>query len=135
MKLGNLIDAFQPAEGPPPQTLGAFIRWCLSGAGPMLVLAAVCSALAGGMEAGTAFILGVVIDTAIASGPEGFFGANLGTIVAALAFFLLVRPVLFGLSAATNAIIVQPNVSPLVLSRINRWTLGQSVRFFDDDFA
>lgn len=135
MKLGNLIDAFQPAEGPPPQTLGAFIRWCLSGAGPMLVVAAVCSALAGGMEAGTAFILGVVIDTAIASGPEGFFGANLGTIVAALAFFLLVRPVLFGLSAATNAIIVQPNVSPLVLSRINRWTLGQSVRFFDDDFA
>ncbi|WP_417838133.1 ABC transporter ATP-binding protein [Tritonibacter scottomollicae] len=135
MKLGNLIDAFQPAEGPPPQTLGAFIRWCLSGAGPMLVLAAVCSALAGGMEAGTAFILGVVIDTAIASGPEGFFGANLGTIVAALAFFLLVRPVLFGLSAATNAVIVQPNVSPLVLSRINRWTLGQSVRFFDDDFA
>lgn len=135
MKLGNLIDAFQPAEGPPPQTLGAFIRWCLSGAGPMLALAAVCSALAGGMEAGTAFILGVVIDTAIASGPEGFFGANLGTIVAALAFFLLVRPVLFGLSAATNAIIVQPNVSPLVLSRINRWTLGQSVRFFDDDFA
>jgi ATP-binding cassette subfamily B protein len=135
MKLGNLIDAFQPANGPPPQTLVAFLRWCLSGAWPMLAIAAICSALAGGMEAGTAFILGKVIDTAIASGPEGFFGANIGVILAALAFFLLLRPLLFGLSAATNAIILQPNVNPLVLSRLNRWTLGQSVRFFDDDFA
>lgn len=135
MKLGNLIDAFQPADGPPPQTLGAFLRWCLSGAWLMLGVAALCSALAGGLEAGTAYILGKVIDTAVASGPEGFFGANIAIIFAALAFFLLVRPVLFGLSAATNAIILQPNVSPLVLSRLNRWTLGQSVRFFDDDFA
>ncbi|WP_413220317.1 ABC transporter ATP-binding protein [Tritonibacter mobilis] len=135
MKLGNLIDAFQPADGPPPQTLGAFLRWCLSGAWMMLGVAAICSALAGGLEAGTAYILGKVIDTAVASGPEGFFGANIAIIFAALAFFLLVRPVLFGLSAATNAIILQPNVNPLVLSRLNRWTLGQSVRFFDDDFA
>ncbi len=135
MKLGNLIDAFQPADGPPPQTLGAFLRWCLSGAWLMLGVAAICSALAGGLEAGTAYILGKVIDTAVASGPEGFFGANIAIIFAALAFFLLVRPLLFGLSAATNAIILQPNVNPLVLSRLNRWTLGQSVRFFDDDFA
>ncbi|MCG7623785.1 ABC transporter ATP-binding protein [Epibacterium sp. Ofav1-8] len=135
MKLGNLIDAFQPADGPPPQTLRAFMRWCLSGAWPILLVAAVCSALAGGMEAGTAYILGLVIDTAIASGPEGFFATNTVVIVAALAFFILVRPLLFGLSAASNGIIVQPNVSPLVLSRLNRWTLGQSVRFFDDDFA
>ena len=42
---------------------------------------------------------------------------------------------LFGLSSATNSIIVQPNVNPLVLSRLHRWTLGQSVGFFDDDFA
>ncbi|OIQ33154.1 MAG: multidrug ABC transporter ATP-binding protein [Alphaproteobacteria bacterium MedPE-SWcel] len=135
MRLGNLINAFQPAEGPPPQTLGPFMRWCLSGAWPMLVLAAVFSAVAGGMEAGTAYILGLVIDTALESGPEGFFRENVATILGALAFFLLVRPVLFGLSAASNAIIIQPNVSPLVLSRLNRWTLGQSVRFFDDDFA
>jgi len=98
MKLGNLIDAFQPADGPPPQTLGAFLRWCLSGAWMMLGVAAICSALAGGLEAGTAYILGKVIDTAVASGPEGFFGANIAIIFAALAFFLLVRPVLFGLS-------------------------------------
>ncbi|WP_264211814.1 ABC transporter ATP-binding protein [Leisingera thetidis] len=136
MNIGNLIDAFRPAEGPPPQQLGAFLRWCLAGAWPMLLLAAAFSALAGGMEAGTAFILGLVIDTAIASGPEQFFAAgNVAVIALALGFFLFVRPVLFGLSAASNSIIVGPNVNPLVLSRLNRWTLGQSVRFFDEDFA
>ncbi|UWQ62509.1 ABC transporter ATP-binding protein/permease [Leisingera caerulea] len=136
MNIGNLIDAFRPAEGPPPQRLGSFLRWCLAGAWPMLLLAAAFSALAGGMEAGTAFILGMVIDTAISSGPEQFFSAgNVAVIALALGFFLIVRPVLFGLSAASNAIVVQPNVNPLVLSRLNRWTLGQSVRFFDDDFA
>ncbi|MBO9443141.1 ABC transporter ATP-binding protein [Phaeobacter italicus] len=136
MKFGNLIDAFQPAKGPPPDRLGSFLRWCLSGAWPMLALAALFSALAGAMEAGTAYILGMVIDTAIASGPDSFFStANLLAIVGALGFFLVLRPILFGLSAASNAIIVQPNVNPLVLSRLNRWTMGQSVRFFDDDFA
>lgn len=136
MNIGNLIDAFRPADGPPPRQLGGFLRWCLSGAWPMLWLAAGFSALAGAMEAGTAYILGLVIDTAIASGPERFFSAeNLAVIAVALAFFLLLRPVLFGLSAASNAIIVGPNVNPLVLSRLNRWTLGQSVRFFDEDFA
>ncbi|WP_281709083.1 ABC transporter ATP-binding protein [Phaeobacter italicus] len=136
MKFGNLIDAFQPAKGPPPDRLGGFLRWCLSGAWPMLALAALFSALAGAMEAGTAYILGMVIDTAIASGSDSFFStANLLAIVGALGFFLVLRPILFGLSAASNAIIVQPNVNPLVLSRLNRWTMGQSVRFFDDDFA
>ena len=136
MKIGYLIDAFRPAEGPPPQTLGAFMRWCIKGAGPMLVVAIVFSALAGGMEAGTAYILGLVIDTAISSGPDEFFApGNMAVVFGALAFFLLIRPVLFGLSAAGNAIIVGPNIGPMVNARLNRWTLGQSVTFFDDDFA
>ncbi|GGX40001.1 multidrug ABC transporter ATPase [Tateyamaria omphalii] len=81
-------------------------------------------------------ILGMVIDATVQLGPDGFFSvSNIGLLAGALAFFLVARPILFGLSAATNAIIVQPNVNPLVLSRLHRWTLGQSVTFFDDDFA
>jgi ATP-binding cassette subfamily B protein len=136
MKPENLIDAFAPAEGPPPQRLGAFLGWCLSGAWPVLMLAAVLSGLAGAMETVTAFILGTVIDSALAVGPEAFFSvSNIGLIAGALVFFLMVRPILFGLSSASNSIVVAPNVNPMVLSRLNRWTLGQSVTFFDDDFA
>ena len=136
MNIGDWIDPFTPAEGPPPQTLGAFLRWGLAGAWPVLLLAAFLSAAAGAMEAGTALILGLVIDAAIGSGAETFFdGRNLALIIGAVAFFLIARPLLFGLSSASNAIMVQPNVNPLVLSRLHRWTLGQNVGFFDDDFA
>ena len=136
MKIESWIRPFDHAEGPPPETLWPFMRWCLSGAWPALWLAALCSALAGVLEAGTALILGWVIDATVELGPDGFFSiSNIGLVLGALAFFLIARPILFGLSSATNSIIVQPNVNPLVLSRLHRWTLGQSVGFFDDDFA
>jgi ATP-binding cassette subfamily B protein len=136
MNIGNWINAFRPADGPPPQTLGAFMRWCLSGAWPALWFAAAISALAGVLEAGTALILGWVIDAAVISGPDTFFdGRNTVMIILAVGFFLIARPLFFGLSAGANAIIVQPNVNPLVLSRLHRWSLGQNVTFFDDDFA
>lgn len=136
MSLDDWIDPFQSSDGPPPQTLGAFMRWCLAGAWPVLWLAAFLSAAAGAMEAGTAWILGAVIDATVSAGPEQFFdGSNLALIIGAVAFFLLARPLLFAMSAASNAILVQPNVNPLVLSRLHRWTLGQNVTFFDDDFA
>ena len=112
------------------------MRWCLSGAWPVLWLAAFLSAAAGAMEAGTAWILGRVIDATVSAGPERFFeGSSLALVLGAVAFFLVARPVLFGLSSASNAIMVQPNVNPLVLSRLHRWTLGQNVNFFEDDFA
>jgi ATP-binding cassette subfamily B protein len=50
-------------------------------------------------------------------------------------FMVVLRPVAFGLSAASNSIVVQPNVLPLVLSRLHRWTMGHAVTFFDNDFA
>ncbi|MDG1420781.1 MAG: ABC transporter ATP-binding protein [Tateyamaria sp.] len=136
MNISNWIDAFRHADGPPPQTLWAFMRWCLSGAWPALWLAAFFSAAAGALEAGTALILGRVIDATVTLGPDGFFAVeNIGLIVGSVAFFLIARPVFFGLSSGSNSIIVMPNVNPLVLSRLNRWTLGQAVTFFDDDFA
>ena len=135
MNIRNLIDAFQHAEGPPPRTLSAFFRWALSGSWPVLSVAAFLSALAGSLEVITALILGMVIDSAINSGPSAFFSENMALILGFVAFFILLRPIFFGLSAASNSIVVGPNVNPLVLSRLHRWSMGQAVTFFDDDFA
>lgn len=135
-RIEEWIDAFRRADGPPPQTLGGFMRWCLSGSWPALWLATCLSALAGAMEAVTAYVLGAIIDSTASSAPETYFtGENLALVLVSLAFFVLVRPLFFGLSSAANSIIVGPNLNPLVLSRLHRWTLGQSVGFFDDDFA
>jgi ATP-binding cassette subfamily B protein len=134
-RLGSLIDAFAPAEGPPPQRLWPFMRWSLAGSWPMLWAAGLLSGLAGASEVISALILGRVVDAAVASGPETFLADHWTLILWFLAFYLVLRPLAFGISSASNSIIVGPNVLPLVLSRLHRWTLGQAVTFFDNDFA
>jgi ATP-binding cassette subfamily B protein len=135
-QIENWIEPFQAAEGPPPRSLWAFISWCLSGSWLVLILAAALSAGAGAMEAGTAYILGLVIDAVVGAGPESFFSTeNIMMVSLAIGFFVIARPVMFALSSGANHIVVMPNVSTLVQSRLHRWSLGQSVSFFDDDFA
>ncbi len=135
LRLGDTIDAFKPADGNPPQALWPFMDWCLRGSWPMLWVAGILSGIAGATEVVSAIVLGWVIDAAIASGPERFFTDHLGLLVGFVVFYLVLRPLSFGISAASNSIIVGPNVMPLVLSRLHRWTLGQAVTFFDNDFA
>ncbi|ARJ68733.1 ABC transporter ATP-binding protein [Paracoccus contaminans] len=130
----RMIDAFRPAEGPPPRTLMAFFRWALSGAWPGLGVAALASALSGAAEVASATLLGRVVD-AVAGTGGGAGGPSLMLVAAFALFFLLVRPAILGLSSATSNVIIGPNVLPLVLSRLHRWTMGQSVTFFDNDFA
>jgi len=135
MRWANLIDAFAPAESPPPRTLLAFFRWCLSGAGPVLWLAAVISVLAGIVEVLAALMLGWVIDAALASDAQNVFSDAAGLLIAATVFFVIFRPLLLYASSYSQTIMLQPNLMNLVLSRLHRYTLGQSVQFFDDDFA
>ncbi|WP_068116116.1 ABC transporter ATP-binding protein [Tropicimonas marinistellae] len=135
MKLPDLIDAFARADGPPPRRLLPFMFWCLRGSLPVMLAAGLLSSIVGTMEVFSALLLGRIIDTALETGPADFFSGNLPLLIAAVAFFVLFRPVAFGASAAANAMVVQPNVMPLVLSRLHRWTMGQSVTFFDNDFA
>ncbi|NND22537.1 MAG: ABC transporter ATP-binding protein [Silicimonas sp.] len=134
-RAGNLINSLRPADGPPPTTLIAFFRWALAGSFPVLGIAAALSAAAGTVEVFTALLLGQVIDAALTAGPEGFFPDHLLMIGGVLAFFLVLRPLFMGLSAMANTVVVQPNVNPMVLSRLHRWTLGQPITFFDNDFA
>ncbi len=131
----DLIDAFARADGPPPDRLTGFMAWALRGAFPAISIALVISILVGMTEVGAAALVGWLIDFAQDRGPEGLFAESWPWLLAAAIFFLVLRPGLMGLSAAMNALTLGPNLYPLVLSRLNRHTLGQSLSFFDDDFA
>jgi ATP-binding cassette subfamily B protein len=87
------------------------------------------------MEVVSALFLGWVIDAALSSGTDVFFTQHFWLLLGFVGFYLILRPLAFAASAASNSIIVGPNVLPLVLSRLHRWTLGQAVTFFDNDFA
>uniref|UniRef100_UPI0035B28873 ABC transporter ATP-binding protein n=1 Tax=Paenirhodobacter enshiensis TaxID=1105367 RepID=UPI0035B28873 len=128
-------DAFRPADGPPPQRLGAFMRWCVRGMWPALWLAGALSALAGCMEVVSAWLLGRVIDGVLATPAERVFAENSWLIAAFVLFYMVLRPGAFGLSSWASNLLINPNVMPLVLSRLHRWTMGQAVTFFDNDFA
>ena len=111
------------------------MAWALKGSFPAIWLSLAVSVLVGLSDVAAAFIVGWVIDVAQAHGVEKVFAEGWHWLLAGTLFFLLARPVIMGLSAALNALTIMPNVYPLVLSRLNHHTLGQSLSFFDDDFA
>ena len=131
-RLGGLIDSQQEADGPPPQTLARFFRWALSGAWPVIFLAGLISALAGATEVLTMYLLGRVVDVASSTAP---IGDSIGLFALAIVLLMVLRPVLFGVSASFQSVVIGPNLFTLVVGRLHRWTLGQAVTFFDNDFA
>ena len=135
MKPETWIDPLQEADGPPPRTLMAYMHWSLKGSYKVTGVAAFVSALAGLLEALTALMLGLVIDAALAGSPEGFFSGNLLLLTGVLLFFLVLRPIILGISGMMQAVVVGPALINLTLSRVFRHSLGHSVSFFDDDFA
>ncbi|MEM8752311.1 MAG: ABC transporter transmembrane domain-containing protein, partial [Pseudomonadota bacterium] len=133
---GGLVRPFASAEGAPPRALGRFVRWALSGAWPAVAAATFMGAMVGVLESLGALMIGWVIDQAVAAGdPAAYFADNALLLFGAALFFVALRPAAMALSAALNAISLGPNVFPLVVARLARHTLGQSLRFFDDDFA
>lgn len=131
----RMIDAFRPAHGAPPARLLPFMRWCLSGAWGGLAVAGVASAAGGVADVVSAMLLGALVDAVTSSTPASLFPDHGGLIAGFVLFFLVLRPLVYGLSTASSNVIIGPNVLPLVLSRLHRWTMGHSVTFFDRDFA
>ena len=130
----SLIDAFEPADGSPPQNLGSFFRWSLKGSEKAIAVGVVTNAILGLSELVAAVFTGWAIDRALAVG-QGDIRALVPLFLVAFVFFMLARPVIFVASSAVANILLGPNLFPLVLSRLNRHTLGQSLRFFENDFA
>jgi len=132
--LADTIEPFRRAEGPPPKTLGAFMRWSLEGAWTQIWIAVAASITVGITTVLGFWLIGWLIDAAQAHGP-GFL-ADRGWAVAGFAlFYVLIWPLSLVLNAAFNSVTLGPNLYALVLSRMNRHTLGQSLSFFDNDFA
>ena len=130
----RLFDPDAPGDGPPPRATGAFARWMLAGAWPSILLLGATSLLVGLSEAVAAWLIGWLVDAA-AAGAEAFFAANgLGLALMAL-FFAVVRPGLMILSSALSSRSLQPGLFHLGVWRLHRHTLGQSLRFFEDDYS
>ncbi len=134
-QLSELIDSFAPADGPPPNRLVPFMHWAFSGSFKYIGVGAIFSTFGGAIEVASALILGLVIDAALAGDPSAFFSQNVGLMLGVAAFFMLLRPVILGASGVLQSVVVAPALMNQIMTRLHRHTLGQSVSFFDDDFA
>lgn len=133
--LGPNIPAFDPADGPPPPKTWPFFRWAVRGAWRGIIWAAFWSVLVGSLEAISATLLGRIID-AVAATSAARMAQDLWPLFAIFAvYYLIIRPIIFGMNTAAASIRLEPNLFPLILSRMHRWTMGQAVTFFDNDFA
>ncbi len=135
MWLKKLINPYARVSAGPPSQLLKFYIWCNKGAFPLIAVGCIVSMAAGALEAYTALLLGLVIDSALASERRLMFSEHGLLLLITFVFFLIVRPVVFGLGSMISSTLVTPNVTAQVLSRLHRHTLEQSVSFFDDDFA
>lgn len=133
--IAGFIKPFEPAKGPPPQEILPFMRWALRGAERAILIAFAITFVTGISELVAARFTGWVIDqTAIAE--QGAFWATFWpVVVVGVAFFLVIRPLIFVMDAGVTSILLGPNLYPMVLARLNQHTLGHSMQFFENDFA
>ena len=132
----RLIDPYQPSDGPPPRTLVAFGRWALGGAGWPILALVVMSVAAGVSEAAAAWLVGWVVDLAAsAADPATFFADNSWNLVLVAGFFLVLRPVLLSFNGGLMSRTMMPSLWTMTVLRLHRHVLGQSMTFFEDDFA
>jgi ATP-binding cassette subfamily B protein len=133
--LGPEIPPFARADQPPPRTPYAFFKWALRGAWWGIAWATFWSVMVGALDVITATLLGVIVDTFITANPATALQDHAWLLAIFAAYFLLLRPFLFGMNTAAASIRLEPNIFPLILSRLHRYTMGQAVTFFDNDFA
>ena len=133
-RMADRIDHFAVADGPPPRSLWPFMRWSLKGTEREMRLAFLASASSGISTVILYALIGWLIDTAQDVGP-GYWVSH-GWQFALFAFAsLVVWPATLVANAAFNSVTLGPNLFALEISRINRHTLGQSLSYFDNDFA
>ena len=135
MNPANWINHKEKAKGRPPSSVLSFFYWALRGSFPVLILSGLVSIITGLIEVSAVVLLGLLIDAALASTVDNPISNQVLLLALGLSFFLIIRPLVFGAFSYTQTVIVSPNIFNLILSRLHRWTLGQSVTFFENDFA
>lgn len=134
-RLSKMLAPYAEADGPPPGEFWPFARWALQGAAPAMLGATVIITIAALTEVLSAWLTGWAIDVAEHAEPGSFWAPFWPVILACALFFLVMRPVVFAADAGVTSVLLAPHLFPLVLSRVHRHTLGQSMRFFENDFA
>lgn len=132
----NRIDPFADmSNGTPPGTVLGYVRMQLAPYRRWLPLIALVGLLTALMESGLIFYSGRLIDLMTNSGPAAFWDQHRTEVLLALFVILLIRPALVTLNHLLLEQTLSSNLQEQVRWRAHKHLLGQSVGFFQNDFA
>ena len=133
----NLVDPYQDydADAPPPRKLWPFLMVFLRPFRKVAILITLFTAVVAGMEIALIWYGGRIVDLLAEAGPGAVFEQH-GVELAVVAFLIVVaRPLIGFIDVAFINQSLMPNIGTLVRWRAHRRVLGQSVGFFNEDFA
>ncbi len=132
----NLVNPFAPhAAQTPPDKLWPYVLSQLQGHRKVLPWVALAGVIVALMETGLIFYFGRVIDLMKDSGPAAFWAEHGTELIVAGLVILIARPLFIGLDHLFLEQTLASNLTEQTRWRAHKHLLGQSMSFFQNDFA
>ena len=133
----KLVDPYQPYPicNAPPRRLWPFLRDYLAPFKKIFWVLACFSVLVAAIEILMIWYLGRLITMLSDTTPAEFWATHKIELVLVAVFILTFRPLIQGINTLLQNNSMLPNVGTLVRYRAHKHVLGQSVSWFDNDFA
>lgn len=132
----NLIDPFRPSsDETPPTTLWPYLKSQYDGFGRLMAFMAMSGVIVALIETSLIFYSGRVIDLMDSSTTESFFASHGFELLLAALFILFLRPATIGLNHLLLEQTLVGNLHDQVRWRAHKHLLGQSMGFFQNNFA
>lgn len=136
MPFERIIAPFASYSGTrPPAALGPFIKWALRDAWPAVALFAVFTFGFGIAEAAVFYFVGNLVDRASSAGPAAVFSEEWPFLLALALAVTVFKPLMQLGQSAMTSLAIGPGLNPMTIWRLHRHTLGQSMRYFEEDFT
>ena len=133
--LESLIDPFRPTGTTPSDRFWPFVLDHLKPFRFLLSVVALTGFSVALVETGLIFYAGRLVDLMTASGPETFAAEHGVELIVVVALILLARPLVIVLNIALLNHGMSVNLLDQIRWRAHKHLLGQSVGFFQNDFA
>ncbi len=132
----NLVDPFASHDGAtPPATLWAYMKTHYGPFKKWMVWLALTGVMVALIETGLIFYTGRVVDLMSSSAPESFWATHGIELLLAALFILILRPIAIVANKFFLEQTLAGNMQEQVRWRAHKHLLGQSLSFFQNDFA
>ncbi len=132
----SVVEPFSPyGDTRPPADLVGFMRWSLRDVHAPVFWYALLSVFTGAAEAATFYLIGGLVDRAVIAGPGNVFASEWPWLLALVFAVAFAKPLTQIVQSALLSLAIGPGLMSMTIWRLHRHTLGQAMRYFEEDFT